>query len=454
MAFKGGRLEGRVSPPPSKSHTHRAFFLASMADGTSRVSNALLSADTRATLAACRAMGAETSEEDGVWTICGGDLHTPGHVDAENSGTTMRIFAGICSMFDGESTITGDESLRKRPMGPLLAALESTGAACTSNGGFPPVTVKGPNRGGKVSIDGGVSSQFITSLLMVSPMLENDSEVTVEGSMVSAPYLDVTVHMMRLFGASAERDGNVFRIKGGTGYRPHDYMVPADFSSAAFPLVAGALGGRVTVTGMDMDDPQGDKAIVDILRKARADVSVDGTEITVSKSDIRGCEVDMGNVPDLFPIVAVLLSTAEGDSRLYGAPQLKFKESNRIETVVNMINAIGGDAVATDDGCIIHGKPRLRGGAIVHKGDHRIMMSAAVASIVCDGPVTMDDVECCAVSYPGFPEAMAAIGMSEEVLRCTRPGRGSNSHCSGRATAPASAASSRVSQRDSRWTRT
>ena len=370
MAFKGGRLEGRVSPPPSKSHTHRAFFLASMADGTSRVSNALLSADTKATLAACRAMGAGTSERDGVWTIEGGDLHTPGHVDAENSGTTMRIFAGICSMFDGESTITGDESLRKRPMGPLLEALESTGAVCTSNCGLPPVTVRGPNHGGRVSIDGGVSSQFITSLLMVSPMLENDSEVTVEGSMVSAPYLDVTVHMMRLFGASAERDGNVFRIKGGTGYRPNDYMVPADFSSAAFPLVAGALGGKVTVTGMDMDDPQGDKAIVDILRKAGADVSVDGTEITVSKSEIRGCEVDMGNVPDLFPIVAVLLSTAEGDSRLYGAPQLKFKESNRIETVVNMINAIGGDAVATDDGCIIHGKPRLRGGAIVHRGDH------------------------------------------------------------------------------------
>ena len=416
MAFRGGRLEGTVSPPPSKSHTHRAFFLASMAKGTSRISNALMSADTRATLAACRAMGADVAEEDGLKVITGGDLHAPGHVDAENSGTTMRIFAGICSMFDGETTITGDESLRKRPMGPLLEALGANGTVCSSRNGLPPVTVRGPNRGGKVSIDGGVSSQFITSLLMVSPMLEDDSEVTVTGSMVSAPYLDVTVHMMHLFGAEAERDGNVFRIRGGTGYRPYDYMVPADFSSAAFPMVAGALGGRVTVTGMDMDDPQGDKAIVDILRRAGADVSVDGTEITVSRSDIRGCEVDMGNVPDLFPIVAVLLSTAEGDSRLYGAPQLKFKESNRIETVVNMINAIGGDAVATDDGCIIHGRPSLRGGAIVHRGDHRIMMSAAVASIVCDGPVTMDDVECCAVSYPGFPEAMAAIGMAEEVL--------------------------------------
>ena len=330
MAFHGGSLDGTVSPPPSKSHTHRAFFLASMAGGRSRITNALLSADTKATLAACRAMGAAVVEDGDAEVITGGDLHTPGHVDAENSGTTMRIFSGICSMFDGETTITGDESLRKRPMGPLLEALEANGTTCSSQNGLP----------GRVSIDGGVSSQFITSLLMVSPMLEADSEITVTGSMVSAPYLDVTVHMMHLFGAEAERDGNVFRIRGGTGYRPYDYMIPADFSSAAFPMVAGALGGRVTVTGMDMDDPQGDKAIVGILKAAGADVRVDGTSITVTRSALKGCNVDMGDVPDLFPITAVLLSTAEGDSRLYGAPQLKFKESNRIETVVNMINAI------------------------------------------------------------------------------------------------------------------
>lgn len=416
MAFHGGELNGRVSPPPSKSHTHRAFFLASMADGTSRVSNALMSADTRATLKACIAMGAEVDEDGLAMVINGGRLQTPGHVDAENSGTTMRIFAGICSMFDGETVIDGDESLRKRPMGPLLEALEVNGAVCSSNNGLPPVTVRGPNHGGKVSIDGSVSSQFITSLLMVSPMLENDSEVTVKGSMVSAPYLDVTTHMMRLFGADVSKDGNVFRIKGGTGYRPHDYMVPADFSSAAFPLVAGALGGEVTVSGMDMDDPQGDKAIVDILRMAGANVRVNGTDITVSKSELNGCEVDMGEVPDLFPITAVLLCTAKGDSRLYGAPQLKFKESNRIETVVNLINDIGGSAEATDDGCIIHGKPKLKGGNIVHKGDHRIMMSAAVASIVCDGAVSMDDVECCAVSFPGFPQEMARLGLVSEVI--------------------------------------
>ncbi len=414
ISFKGGEISGRIAPPPSKSHTHRAFFLASLARGESRITNALLSADTRATLAACRAMGAEITEDRDGFRISGGDLHAPDMVDADNSGTTMRIFAGLSSMFDSPVTITGDASLRKRPMGPLLDALSQTGTSCASDNGLPPVTVCGPNRGGDVSIDGGVSSQFITSLLMVSPMLENDSAVTILGNTVSAPYLDVTAHMMRLFGASVSKNGRMFGIRGRTGYRPHDYMVPADFSSAAFPMVAGALAGSVTVTGMDMDDPQGDKAIAEILMKAGADVKVDGTEITVSKRDLKGCEVDMGSVPDLFPIVAVLLSTAEGDSRLYGAPQLKFKESNRIETVVDMINAIGGSAEATDDGCIIHGKPRLKGGRIVHKGDHRIMMSAAVASLVCDGSVDMDDAECCAVSFPRFPEKMSSIGLQSE----------------------------------------
>lgn len=415
IRFTGGEMDGRVSPPPSKSHTHRAFFLASMADGKSVITNALLSADTKATLRACRAMGAgiEMSEEE--ISIDGGDLHAPEDVvDADNSGTTMRIFTGICSMFDRKVTITGDASLRKRPMGPLLDALSQNGTVCGSQGGLPPVTVKGPNKGGEVHIDGSVSSQFITSLLMTAPMLQKDSEIHVEGSMVSAPYLDVTAHMMRLFGADATRDGNVFHVRGKTGYRPHDYAVPADFSSVAFPLVAGAIGGRVTATGMDMDDPQGDRAIIDILRTAGAEVEVHGSEVTVSKRELRACEIDMGSVPDLFPITAVLLSTAEGTSRLYGAPQLKFKESNRIETVVNMINAIGGDAEATDDGCILHGVPRLRGGDIVHKGDHRIMMSAAVASIVCDGPVGMDDPECCAVSYPDFVMQMESVGMGVE----------------------------------------
>ncbi|MDO5862133.1 MAG: 3-phosphoshikimate 1-carboxyvinyltransferase [Thermoplasmata archaeon] len=423
IVFRGGAIDGETSPPPSKSHTHRALFLASMAKGRSVLENCLLSADTLATIDACRAMGAKVSLDESQATVDGGDLSAPTvPVDAKNSGTTMRIFTGICSMFDRPVTITGDDSLRKRPMGPLLDALSSMGVTCASSGGLPPVTVQGPNRGGAVSIMGNVSSQFITSLLLTAPMLPNGSIVTVEGGMVSAPYLDVTTHMMRLFGAGVSNEGCVFTVGAG-GYRPYDYFVPADYSSSAFPLVAGALGGKCTATGMDPEDPQGDKRILDILMQAGAKVRASGRSVTVERSELRGCEIDMGSVPDLFPVVAVLLSTAEGDSKLYGAPQLRFKESDRIETTVRMINALGGNAVGTDDGCIIHGVRSLKGGKVEHHGDHRIMMSAAVASVVCDGPVTMDDPECAAVSYPGFPAAMASIGLKSEALRCTRPDR-------------------------------
>ena len=415
ITFRGGDIEGEVSPPPSKSHTHRALFLASMAEGRSVVDSCLLSADTLATIDACRAMGASVSMDGDTATIDGGDLSAPTvPVDAKNSGTTMRLFSGICSMFDRPVTITGDDSLKKRPMGPLLDALTSCGVRCSSNDGLPPVTVQGPNRGGDVSIKGDVSSQFISSLLLTAPMLDNGTILTVEGRMVSEPYLDVTTRMMGMFGAESERNGNVFIIPGGQGYRPCDYSVPADFSSAAFPMVAAALGGRCAVKGLDIEDPQGDKRIIDILRQAGAAVSVEGRTVTVERKELHGIDVDLGSAPDLFPVVATLLSTADGDSRLYGAPQLRFKESDRIETTVRMIDALGGDAVGTDDGCIIHGVKRLSGGRVEHRGDHRIMMSAAVASIVCDKPVVMNDPECAAVSYPGFPASMASIGLRSE----------------------------------------
>jgi 3-phosphoshikimate 1-carboxyvinyltransferase len=381
------------------------------------ISNSLLSNDTLSTLKAVESIGAKVSRTGDRILIEGGDLSPPKEiVDVDNSGTTMRIFSGIASMFGEKVTVTGDESIKKRPMKPLLDALSQMGVACSSDGGKPPVEIMGSNKGGRVTIDGGMSSQFITSLLIVSPMLTNDTEIKIEGRMVSEPYINVTVHMMGLFGANVTRENNIFRIKGGTGYKQCDYKVPADFSSAAFFLVAGALGGEVTVNGLQMDDPQGDRVIIDILRDVGASVSVSNDSVTVGKKDLVAKDIDIGGCPDLFPILAVLLSTADGESRLYGAPQLKFKESNRILTTVNMLKAIGADAKATDDGCVIRGKKRLSGGTAENEKDHRIMMAAAVASLVCDGPVIMDDAECCSVSYPEFLEDAGSMGIRYEVL--------------------------------------
>ncbi len=412
LEFRGGFVQGQVSPPPSKSHTHRAFFMAALANGHSTISNPLLSDDTRATLRAICSIGASAVDDDGRVKVEGGSLHAPTEtVDVANSGTTMRIFSGIASIFDSPVTITGDESIRKRPMGPLLDALGSLGVSCASKNGLPPVTIKGPNRGGNVRIEGNISSQFVSSLMMASPMLEKDTDIEIRNELVSAPYVMITESMMRHFGAEVDVSKRSIHICTG-GYSPKDYVVPADFSSAAFPLVAGALGGKVTASGLEMGDPQGDKRVVDILREAGAGVSIGDGSVTVSKKRLDAADIDMGSTPDLFPIVAVLLSTAKGTSRLYGAPQLRFKESDRIVSTVKMLRSLGADAEETDDGCIIKGKEILEGGTVDHLDDHRIMMSAAVASLICKGPVRMEDTGCEAVSYPGFVAQMKDLGMS------------------------------------------
>lgn len=412
IEFKGGRISGRVSPPPSKSHTHRAFFLASLAKGRSTIKQSLLSDDTYATLEACESVGASVIHDVGDVVIDGGKLHAPKNtVDCRNSGTTMRLFTGICSLFSEPSTITGDETLIKRPMGPLLDALKQLDVRCDSHDGFPPVTVKGPNKGGDVSVDGSKSSQYATSLIMVAPLAENDTVVTLTGDLVSRPYIDITVDMMEKFGASVSKNSNRYTIKGGTGYRPCDCAVPGDPSSAAFPLVAGALGGHVTVTGLDPEE-RGDARLISILEDAGCEITRKDGEVTVkNKGRIKPLEIDMGDIPDLFPILAVLLSTAEGESRLYGAPHLRFKESDRIDTTVKMLTAIGADVFPTEDGCIIKGKERLLGGKIDAKDDHRILMAAGIASLVCENPVVFEGEECFSISYPAFLTDLERIGM-------------------------------------------
>ena len=409
--FSGGCMNGSFKAPPSKSYTHRAIILASLANGISTIRDPLISLDTLSTIQAMEAMGAIIGKHDNELKITGSKVHSPtGALDVGNSGTTMRLLSGIVSSLDSPVTLTGDESIQKRPMKPLLDALSGMGVSCSSDNGRPPVTIRGPNNGGNISIQGSVSSQFISSLIMSAPLFVNDTFVTIEGSIVSRPYIDITIKMMKDFGVSAD-ENNGFRIKSGQTYKSTDYRVPGDMSSAAFPLVSGALSGSVTMDGYDKNDPQGDKAIVDILKECGADVSVKGDRITVSKGKLKGCDVNMANIPDLFPIVAVLLSTAKGKSRLYGAPHLRFKESDRILSTTRMLNTLGADITPTDDGCVINGVERLKGGNIEHLGDHRIAMSAAVASLICDSSITMNDTECCSVSFPGFLDVMRRMGM-------------------------------------------
>lgn len=417
IVFRGGRAEGKVSPPPSKSHTHRAIIMSALSEGRCEVSSPLISFDTRATMDAVRAMGAVVTEREGSVTVECESIHAPDRtIDVMNSGTTMRLMTGISSLFSEKVVLTGDSSIQKRPMGPLLDSLSAAGVECSSNEGKPPVEVRGPITGSELVIDGGVSSQFVSSLIMSSPLTGRPTDVRITGHLVSKPYIDITTSMMGKFGVEVTEEGNVFHAEP-QHYRPTDYRVPADFSSSAFPLVAGGIAGRVTARGMDMSDPQGDRKIIDVLKEAGCDVEVSGDEVTCSNTGrLEGAEIDMGDIPDLFPVVAVLLSTAKGRSRLYGAPHLRFKESDRIALTENMLRTLGADIRGTEDGCVIEGVERLHGGRIEHNGDHRMMMAAAVASLVSDGPVSMENDACWNVSYPGFPEQMRSIGMDIEGL--------------------------------------
>ncbi len=414
ITFNGGCARGTVDVPPSKSYTHRAIIMAALSGGRCRIYNPLCSFDTLATADAVRSMGAKVERTDYGFLVESDGLHAPDRIiDVQNSGTTMRLMTGIAALFDSETTITGDESIRKRPMGPLLDALKSCGVRCDSNDGKAPVKIRGPVTEDRIVVDGSMSSQFVSSMLMMAPLVGKPMDIIIEGKTVSRPYIDITISMLKRFGITVSEEANGFHVEPQS-YKPCDFTVPSDFSSSAFPLVAGGLSGSVSVKGLDMSDPQGDKKIVEILKEVGCRIESDNGMITCSGNGRpKAADIDISNVPDLFPIVAVLMSTADGTSRLYGAPQLRFKESDRIASVERMLKTLGADIEGTDDGCIIRGVPRLKGGRIDHLGDHRLMMSAAIASLISDGPVSMINDECWNVSYPGFVEQMRSIG-----LRC------------------------------------
>ncbi len=347
-------------------------------------------------------------------------MRAPGKpVDARNSGTTLRLLTGVAALLRGETTLTGDSSLRKRPMGPLLEALNALGARARALGpeGRPPVEVRGPLRGGAATVPGDVSSQFLSSLLIACPLAPGPTAIRVLPPMRSEPYVDVTRAMMRDFGVDVSVDRDTYQVPGGEVYRPVDLEVPGDFSSAAFPLVAAAMTqGDVTVTGLDGSSPQGDRRIVEILRSFGAEVDASSDRVRVHGGHLVAQTVDVGDTPDLFPVLAVLATQAEGETRFVNGAHLRLKESDRIATTVSMLRALGASAQATDDGCVVRGPSRLRGAYVDAHGDHRILMAAAVAGLVAADSVDISDALCFRVSYPSFLDDFRALGALHAVV--------------------------------------
>ncbi|MDO9522705.1 MAG: 3-phosphoshikimate 1-carboxyvinyltransferase [Methanocorpusculum sp.] len=420
LIVSSSRISGQVCAPPSKSHTHRAFLLAGLSKGKSVVLSPLLGEDTLATLDAVQALGANVCISDDRITIMGGDLHVPlpkgTVINCKNSGTSIRMLAGIASHLEGTTGFTGDSSLCSRPMKPLLDALSELGAGVTSENGCAPFTITGPASGGEVHIRGDVSSQFISALLISAPLGKTDTNIHLTTSLTSKPYVNMTISAMKKHGVSVETTDDGYLVRSGQVFSPVDVQVGGDYSSAAFLFAAAALTGEITVSGLDPADPQGDQVVISILETFGAVVIRDGEKVTVRKADLTSADIDLANAPDLFSIIAVLASQANGTSRLYGAAHLRFKESDRIMSTARFLRSMGADIQETEDGCIITGQADLSGTNVTTFGDHRIMMAAAVAGLIADGQTIIDDAGCCAVSYPGFVRDMQRLGadMREE----------------------------------------
>jgi 3-phosphoshikimate 1-carboxyvinyltransferase len=419
LVVRPSSIEGTIPSSPSKSYTHRAMVLALLADGKSTLRNVLLSGDTLATLRAIQQLGADVSVKGDVCTVKGGELTCPEEaIDAENSGTTIRLIAGVVSLLPCTTVLSGDESIRQRPMQPLIDAFNELGVQCVSleGNGKAPLVVRGPNEGKVTHIKGDVSSQFISSLLISSPVKEVDTDVVLTTPLKSRPYIDITMEMMKRFGAECEEFGDSFHIPGGQFYDPIEYVIPGDYSSAAFALVAGALAGRASVSGLDPNDKQGDKRVVEILRDFGARIDSTGGRLTVSAERLKARDVDLSDSPDLFPIVCVLATQAKGRTTIYNAEHVRLKESDRIRSTTDFLRMMGAQVEETKDGCVIEGPCKLKGAEVDSLGDHRILMAAAVAALMAEGETVIGDGECYRISYPSFVQDMRALGAEMEMI--------------------------------------
>ena len=392
-------LQGTVNAPPSKSHTHRAVLLASLANGTSTVKNPLLSDDCLATIGACGKLGAqiEVGEEVRI-TGVDGRPHAPGSgIDVGGSGTTLRLLTAVCALCEGETVLTGDASVQARPIGPLLRSLMELGAERAESlggNGRPPVAVMGKMKGGETAIEGS-SSQFLSGLLICCPLLESDSFIEAR-HVNSRPYVAMTLEHLERAGVLIGHEGlDRFRIEGGRSYSPGQYTVPGDHSSAAFLRAAAFVtGSEIRIGGLEEDDIQGDRAITDVIR---------------DMSSGKAREIDLRDIPDLLPVAAAIGCHAEGTTVLKNVRHARHKESDRISALCSELKKLGATIEERPDGLVVS-RSKLKGAAVEGHGDHRIVMALAVAALDAEGSTVIDGAETLSKSYPAFAEDLARLG--------------------------------------------
>lgn len=415
-------LQGEIIVPGDKSISHRSVMFGAVAEGVTTVTGFLLGDDCLSTVSCFRQLGVEIEQEDDQLIIHGkgwNGLKEPREVlNVGNSGTTIRLMMGILAGRDFHSTLIGDESIGKRPMTRVTKPLSEMGAKIDGrqNGEYTPLSIRGGGIQG-IKYQSPVASAQVKSSILLAGLQAKGTTTVVE------PVLsrDHTERMIRQFGGTVVNEGSLVSVQGGQTLKGTTIQVPGDISSAAFFLVAGAIVPNSSITLKNVGLNPTRTGIIDVMQEMGADITIEVLEegqiepvgnITVKTSNLKGTTIGGELIPrliDELPVIALLATQAEGETIIRDAHELKVKETNRIDTVVNELSKLGAAITATDDGMIIHGKNKLGGGVVSSFGDHRIGMMLAVAALICEEEVSLEQKEAISVSYPQFFTDLASL---------------------------------------------
>ena len=404
---------GQIDAISSKSAAHRALICAAFADAETKIKCERTNRDIEATVECLVALGARIEYSTPYFTVYPVTKATESaKLCCGESGSTMRFLLPIVSALGVKASFIMEGRLPERPLSPLYEELCAHGAKL-SPCGTNPFVCDGKLQGNEFSIRGDVSSQFISGLMFASTLMGGGIKINIIGKTESLPYIDMTRDMLEQFGVRVEKRDFGYEIPEKCRLvSPREVSIEGDWSNAAFPLCMGAMGGDVTVCGIDPDSRQGDKHIIDILKKFGATVTNTGrTYVARKETELCSIDLDASDIPDLVPVIAAVASVSKGQTRIFGASRLKIKESDRLEAITRALTSLGADIAKTDDGLIINGKPHLCGGSVNAFNDHRIAMSAAVAAVCCRSDVTVVGAECVAKSYPDFWSEIESLGV-------------------------------------------
>ena len=414
VKIEPSKLKGCINIPASKSLCHRAIICAALSTEESHIDNIVFSDDIHATSEGMRRLGAEIEK------IGEGSLRIKGKlplslkedtIDCKESGSTLRFLIPISLLSETKAEFNGKGKLVSRPLDTYYRIFQEQNINYTTNNGNLPLKVEGKLKPGIFSIEGNISSQFISGLMFTLPLLDGDSKIVIINELESKGYVDLTLDMLNRFGIEIiNNEYKEFIIKGNQRYENRDYKVEGDFSQAAFWLVGGILGEEIESNDLNINSLQGDMVVMDLIKQMGGSLTIKDSIVKTIASKTEGITIDASQCPDIVPILTVLAALSEGETRIINAARLRIKESDRLKAISTELNKLGADVKELEDGLIINGKDSLTGGTVDSWNDHRIAMAMAIASIKCTGSLTITNSDVVKKSYPHFWEDFKSVG--------------------------------------------